>query len=711
LECDGLRVLTGAGAAVFEPLAREETRLRPAHNAIHFWTWGDDECCLPEGTTSATLRDAWAEETRYEGGERPRALALEPGDVLVFEERIGPGTGNPADADPAHRQAVRLTAVTQAVDELYDQPVVEIAWALQDALDFPLCISTFAGEDCAPIDCVSVACGNVVLVDHGATIGWCDGTGERLPDPEVDDPDPICVAPCEPGERLPRPRPYAPALRRHPVTQRTAFPMPASRAQREAEIIGAIPGRVHARLRELLSRVRAGDKLDADMRAELVALFGTRTIAEHGLLRARNGARGLEALERLVAHADHLLADKERRTRALAIRALAGDVLPAIVIEELGELWGARYVEGTRLGTDAEPGPARGTLEQDPRDALPALWIEQRAAAPSLPPRRARRRRAGAPVEAPAVVWEPRRDVLSSAPDDRHFVGELDDDGVLRLRFGVGGRGPRTGSVLTARYRVGNGPAGNVGRDAISRIVLRTIKGAPVARVRNPLPALGGTDPEPLADAKLLAPATFRRRLERAVTAADYATLAELVPGVQRAAARMRWTGSWYEAHVGLDLQSAGSTLVGDVPAAVTARLSRARRLGHDLRVEIARPTPLDVALVVCVASEYRRGQVHGALLDVLSDRALGNGERGLFHPDRLTFGTGIAMSTLVAAAQAVPGVELVQVRRLRRLHGLGEDVPADGVLDLGPLEVPELANDPNDPDRGRLELELRGGR
>ena len=30
-------------------------------------------------------------------------------DVLIFEEVIGPNTGNPADADPLHRQAVRLT--------------------------------------------------------------------------------------------------------------------------------------------------------------------------------------------------------------------------------------------------------------------------------------------------------------------------------------------------------------------------------------------------------------------------------------------------------------------------------------------------------------------------------------------------------------------------------------------------------------------------
>ena len=67
---------------------------------------------------------------------------------MIFEEVIGPETGNPADADPTHRQAVRLTRVTPAVDPLYHpgkpdfgQPIVEIEWAPEDALAFTLCIS------------------------------------------------------------------------------------------------------------------------------------------------------------------------------------------------------------------------------------------------------------------------------------------------------------------------------------------------------------------------------------------------------------------------------------------------------------------------------------------------------------------------------------------------------------------------------------------
>ena len=46
-------------------------------------------------------------------------------------------------------------------------------------------------------------------------------------------------------------------------------------------------------------------------------------------------------------------------------------------------------------------------------------------------------------------------------------------------------------------------------------------------RVRNPLPAQGGAAAEPIAEAKLFAPAAFRKTLARAITADDYARLAE----------------------------------------------------------------------------------------------------------------------------------------------------------------------------------------
>ncbi|MGH7456545.1 MAG: putative baseplate assembly protein, partial [bacterium] len=122
----------------------------PTHNVIHFYTWDDRECCLPRGATSATLFGQLADESQEPFPTEPARqlqetplLHLKAGDVLIFEEVIGPKTGDPDDANPNHRHAVRLTKVEAGFDALHDppRPVVEIAWAQEEALPFPLCIS------------------------------------------------------------------------------------------------------------------------------------------------------------------------------------------------------------------------------------------------------------------------------------------------------------------------------------------------------------------------------------------------------------------------------------------------------------------------------------------------------------------------------------------------------------------------------------------
>jgi hypothetical protein len=94
-----------------------------------------------------------------------------------------------------------------------------------------------------------------------------------------------------------------------------------------------------------------------------------------------------------------------------------------------------------------------------------------------------------------------------------------------------------------------------------------------------------------------------------------------------------------------------------------------------------------------------------------LSNHRRADGTLGFFHPDNLTFGEGIYLSKLVAAVQAVSGVESVYVTRFERL-GEGDQGERDaGLLPLGPLEIAQLDNDPNFPEHGKLSLTLGGGR
>jgi predicted phage baseplate assembly protein len=261
---------------------------------------------------------------------------------------------------------------------------------------------------------------------------------------------------------------------------------------------------------------------------------------------------------------------------------------------------------------------------------------------------------------------------------------------------------------------VGNGSAGNVGAETITRVVRLSgdsaVSGGAVTRVRNPLAAAGGTDPEPVAEAKLRAPLTFRERQLRAITADDYARRAEDLPGVQRAAAALRWTGSGYEAQVAVDPAAEGGPRQLLLEA-VGARLGRYRRIGHGLAVRAPAYVPLDVALCVIVEPTFQTAHVRAALLERLGVAEVPGGGLGFFHLDRFTFGTPVRLSEIVAAAQAVEGVREVTVTRLQRYSEPSRGERERGVLAVSPLEVVRLDNDPLHPERGVLTLDLRGGR
>jgi hypothetical protein len=115
LSWDDLLNIPASDYEVFEPLVTDSSaqiQLRSAHNKIYFYTWGQKECCLEEGSTTATFLDTWvvkdtpvAGRTSAASTQPRRALQLAAGDVLIFEEVIGPKTGLAADADPKRRHA------------------------------------------------------------------------------------------------------------------------------------------------------------------------------------------------------------------------------------------------------------------------------------------------------------------------------------------------------------------------------------------------------------------------------------------------------------------------------------------------------------------------------------------------------------------------------------------------------------------------------
>ena len=250
-----------------------------------------------------------------------------------------------------------------------------------------------------------------------------------------------------------------------------------------------------------------------------------------------------------------------------------------------------------------------------------------------------------------------RRDLLNSDRFDAAFVVETEDDGRAYVRFGdgVAARRPAAGAVLTARYRVGNGTAGNIGPESLVRLA---VADARVTRVRNPLPARGGTDPHPIAQAKLYAPQAFRRQ-ERAVTPADYQAMAERHPDVQRAVATRRWTGSWHTVFITVD-RKGGRSVDAAFERELTGFLEQYRLAAHDVEIAPPRFVPLDLALDVCAHRDVFAPDVKRRLLDVFSARVRADGNLGFFHPDNFSFGAPVYLSAIVARAMQVPGVASV---------------------------------------------------
>jgi Baseplate J-like protein len=304
--------------------------------------------------------------------------------------------------------------------------------------------------------------------------------------------------------------------------------------------------------------------------------------------------------------------------------------------------------------------------------------------------------------------WSVRRELLSSRSSDRHVVVESENDGHAFLRFGEvpHGRRPESATTFTANYRVGNGSDGNVGADSIAHAV--TTEGR-IDTVRNPLPAIGGVAAETVSELRRSAPQAFRRQ-ERAVTREDYAEITERLDGVQRAAAGLRWTGSWHTVFTTIDRDNGEP--VDDAFANTVARhLDRYRMAGHDLRVNNPQYVSLEIDLLLCVNKHYFRSDVREGLLNALGNGFRADGQHGLFHPDNFSFGQTVFLSPLYAAARSVAGVDSVQVTRF---HRQGKDDPkplADGFMKLNRLEIARLDNNRSFPEHGVLRLDLHGGK
>jgi predicted phage baseplate assembly protein len=302
--------------------------------------------------------------------------------------------------------------------------------------------------------------------------------------------------------------------------------------------------------------------------------------------------------------------------------------------------------------------------------------------------------------------WTAAPDLLDGTAGNR-FVVETDDRGTATLRLDPRFPQPDSGR-FTAHYWAGNGAHGNLPAGSIDTVVLTEAAPEglrdPRVGVDNPLPAVGGADPEPLASAKLRAPGAFRESQPRGLRAADYATIAARLPGVGRAAAAERFDGRRILIDVAITNAGHGEPsphLVREVEA----HLQRVRRIGHDLRVGPARYRGVRIAVTAAVDAAADEQDVRRRVTHLLDGRVTAS--RAPFSRTRLGFGTPVHASAVVAAVLDVPGVVDAALTEFTFADAPPGRPPRDRLVPE-PLQILRLDDDPVHPKRGLVYVTVR---
>ncbi|MBV9158004.1 MAG: putative baseplate assembly protein [Acidobacteriaceae bacterium] len=738
-----------AGVVVFEPM--QEAVLYPEHNVMNFYTWGEKNCCLPAGSTEATL-----------AGPFPK---LQPGDVLIFEEILGPQTGKPADADIRHRCAVRLTGVNTLVDPLYDISVIEIQWSTDDALPFPLCLSSTYIDSGAqkPLQNVSQAFGNVVLADQG--LSFSGKPLRTVPQPKIFQPPNPAGNRCAPAAPVPLPVRYRPTVPDTPLTQ--AVPLPVAGAPITPDLV-RLPVIGFATLTDANGLVSLIIKADdpaswpqyfgvlANENAihppnfDLAVVFQPTSASTPVVLESypdlpdpKTAAQQLNSLSRFVQvpssftpsgtppssfpmkttmlpNSGTLNLQDGGGNTYLVIQPTKPSAWPSLFgVLAQGNLENpdefnllvlyspASGAVGVNLPVVAEQfSPSAHlisveTFSQEPNLSLSAydlMHYDTNQALPIIT--------LTSTFEGNSKTWTPEPDLLAASSTDTNFVVEIESNGTSYLRFGddVNGFRPDSGTMFMASYRIGNGTAGNVGAGTIIYSTDSRIQSC-----TNPLPATGGTDPETTDQIRRRAPQAFMTQ-ERAVTMADYERVTEMNSQVDNAIATLRWTGSWYTVFITAEPQGAGN-LTSALATALRQNINRYRLAGQDIQLESPEYVPLQISLTLCVDPDYFQSYVRQSLMQVLGSKILPNGQRGIFYPDNFTFGQTVYLSPIYAAARTVAGVQSVTATVFAPQGVTTNLYLSKGEIPLGPFQIARMDNDPSFPNHGQLTLTLQGGK
>jgi predicted phage baseplate assembly protein len=284
------------------------------------------------------------------------------------------------------------------------------------------------------------------------------------------------------------------------------------------------------------------------------------------------------------------------------------------------------------------------------------------------------------------VAWVEVPNLHGQSHDAQVFTTRLDDENNLLIQFGDGATGARlpTGrDNLTATYRKGLGPGGNVRAGALKTLLDR-LKG--LKSVVNPEPASGGANGEAIVDARGNAPNSVRL-FDRIVSLRDFEDAARAYAGIAKARASLEWDGEQRAVQL-VVAGDDGTTVESTVREDLMSYLDERRDPNRSLRLVAHRNVPLRIAVAIELDSRYEADAVESGVRDALVAH---------FAFENQDLGASVHLSDIYAIVQSVAGVLAVDVNALqykrtpdRIAHGASTDDKQEH-LPLLPSELPSL--------------------
>jgi hypothetical protein len=263
------------------------------------------------------------------------------------------------------------------------------------------------------------------------------------------------------------------------------------------------------------------------------------------------------------------------------------------------------------------------------------------------------------------VRWSEAPSLYGLDERSESYIVRLDDEARAAVIFGDGLSGARlpTGREnVTAIYRTGIGPDGEVPANAITLLQTRPLG---VRSVANPLPSSGAAAPEQLEDARANAPFAVLT-LDRVVSLRDYEDFARAFAGIGKARAVVLAAPGSRLVHITVG-SATGKPVdeTSDLYKNLVDAIEQSSDRTEPFVVQSYRPVFFKIEASVLVDDRYLVADVFAKVRETLQ-AAFSFAKRGFAQP--------VTAAEVTAIMQSVSGVVAVDLDHLYKLTGTASD-------------------------------------